>query len=152
MCLSAGHAGRGFSVVLINSRGSGSERKVHAPFPAHNLTERVRRSRADTSPLQAVSSCLTSRPRPPQRFFQPLICTAVCSALAANFACQSGAGVVITTAELEDDAKKVVNGYLLTKPLTALSLLGATLLMLTAQPSSAEASLQVIVSISASFA
>ena len=60
--------------------------------------------------------------------------------------------MVITTAELEDDAKKVVNGYLLTKSLTALSLLGATLLMLTAQPSSAEASLQVIVSISASFA
>ena len=143
MCLIAGHAGRGFSVVLINSRGSGSERKVQASFLAHNLTDRGRRSHANTAPSQAASSCFTARPRSPQRFFQQLICTAVCSPLAVNCGCQSGAGKVTTLVEVEDDAKDAVHGRLLTKSLAALPLLGTTLLMLTAQPNSAEASLQV---------
>lgn len=152
MCLFAGHAGTGFSVVLIKSRGSGSKHKVQASFPAHNLAERGHRSRANAAPSQAASSLFTSRPRPPQYFFQQLICTAVCSPLAVECACQSGAGKVVTISELDDDAKNVVDRCPLTKALTALPLLGATLLLLTAQPSSAEASLQVNISRSARFA
>lgn len=152
MCLFAGHAGTGFSVVLIKSRGSGSEHKVQASFAAHKLPERGNRSRANTAPSQAASSCSTSRPRPPQHFFQQLICAAVCSPLGVVCAFQSGAGKVATIPELDDDAKNVVDGRSLTKALTALPLLGATLLMLTAQPSSAEASLQVNIPRSARFA
>lgn len=142
MCLLAGHAGRGFSVVLINTGGSGSVRDGQASLRAHSLTERPRRSRPNTAPSQAASSYFTARCRPIQRFAQQLTRTAVCSSLAVKCASPSEPGKVPTVQALDNDANVVFESPL-TRLLTALPILGATLLILTAQPSSAEASLQV---------
>lgn len=143
MCLLAGHAGRGLvSVVLTDSRSSRSERNVQAPLPAHNLTDHPRVSRTGTARLQAASSCFTARSHAPQLFCQ-LTCTANCSCLAAKYTGQSGAGKVAAVQKSNCDANPVVDGYPVGQPLTALACLGAILQILTAQPSSAEVSLQV---------
>lgn len=150
MCLLAGHAGRGwFSVVLIDSRASGSERKVQA-LPAHNLSDRARArlSRIHTARLQATSKCFHPRFHVPQKLTR----TASCSRLAAKCTRKSGICQVATVRKPHDDAKHILYGYPLTSPLTALACLGAILQILTAQPSSAEASLQVNIATPADFA
>ena len=147
MCLLAGHAG--ISVVLIDSRSSGSERKLQA-LPAHNLTDRARArtSRIHTARLQATSSCFHPRFHVPQKLTR----TATCSRLAAICTRKSGTCKAATVRKPNDDAEVVVHGFPVTRPLTALACLGAMLQLLTAQPSSAEASLQVNTSKPADFA
>lgn len=143
MCLLAGHAGRGpVSVVLIDSCSSRSERKVQAPLPAYNLTDHPRVSRTSTAQLQAASTCFTARAHAPYRFCQ-LTSTANCSRLAAKCTRQTGAGKIATVQKPHADANRGVDGYLVRKPHIALACLGAILQILTAQPSSAEVSLQV---------
>lgn len=136
MCLLAGHAGTGFSVISSNPTGPAPVRNLHAALLApRRLYNLVRGRLGHVTVLPAAPRCSygTARQGSPQQ----LTCIAVCCPSAAvTCACHCHRD----TAVCHGDVESAASASFLTRPLTALSFaVGASLLLLAAQPSSAEA-------------
>lgn len=134
MCLLACDAGIGFDLISSNPSDTTPERKVQAsPLASHNAHPHGRKSCKRLTSVQTTRRVSHGIAR--QGFPQQLACTAVCSCSAAPCACHSP----LTTAVDICDGGLAAAGSL-AKPLTTLGVaLGASLLLLTAQPSTAEA-------------
>lgn len=132
MCLLACDAGIGFSLISSNPTDTTPVRKVQAaPLAPHRLHPYVRCRTLTTVQTTRRFSHGIAR----QGFPQQLTCTAVCSCSAVTCACYSP----FTTAVNKRDGS-LAAACALAKPLATLGIaLGSSLLLLTTQPSTAEA-------------